>query len=178
MLLAVVVLLDQISKALVRDGVRVGSEDSVLPGVSIVHTKNRGVAFSALEGKTALVVIVIALAMVALLVYVWRHVNLPGIWVPTGLLVGGAVGNIIDRVLAGEVTDFIKLPAWPAFNVADMGITFGVLALLYVIDKMPDEGKSSPGGSDAPADTSSAARFSRPRTDHGVGVADAPDSGR
>jgi signal peptidase II len=178
LLLAVVVLLDQVTKALVRHGVRVGSEDSVLPGVSIVHTKNRGVAFSALEDKTAIVVLVIALAMIALLVYVWRHVDLPGIWVPTGLLVGGAIGNIIDRVIAGEVTDFIKLPVWPAFNVADMGITFGVLALLYVIDGAPDEGKSSPGGSDSVADTSPAARSPRAAADNGVGVAHAPDGGR
>ena len=47
-------------------------------------------------------------------------------WLPTGLLLGGAIGNIIDRVRDGAVTDFIKLPAWPAFNVADMAITFGV----------------------------------------------------
>ncbi len=171
LLLAVVVLLDQVSKALVRDGVRVGSEDSVLPGISIVHTKNRGVAFSALEDKTAIVVLVIALAMAALLVYVWRHVDLPGIWVPTGLLVGGAIGNIIDRVAAGEVTDFIKLPAWPAFNVADMAITFGVLALLYVIEK----GESSPGGSDFLAEPPPAGRSPRPTVDPGPEMHDAAD---
>jgi signal peptidase II len=54
--------------------------------------------------------------------------------VPTGLLIGGAVGNLIDRVANGAVTDFIKLPLWPAFNVADMSITFGVLALLWVLE--------------------------------------------
>jgi signal peptidase II len=142
LLLAAVVVLDQITKALVKDGVRVGDEDSVFPGVSLVHTKNRGVAFSALEDKTAIVVIVIALAMLALLAYVWRNADLSGIWVPTGLLTGGAVGNIIDRVRDGAVTDFIKLPAWPAFNIADMAITFGVLALLYVIERAPDDGGS------------------------------------
>jgi signal peptidase II len=146
LLLAVVVLLDQVTKALVKDGVRVGSEDSVFPGVSLVHTKNRGVAFSALEDKTFVVVLVIALAMVALLTYVWRHVDLPGIWVPTGLLTGGAIGNIIDRVRDGAVTDFIKLPSWPAFNVADMAITFGVLALLYVIEKAPDDAEAQDAG--------------------------------
>ena len=56
---------------------------------------------------------------------------------PTGLLLGGAIGNLIDRLLHGSVTDFIKLPHWPAFNVADMAITFGVLSLLYVIEQRP-----------------------------------------
>lgn len=139
LLLVAVLAVDQVSKQLVKHNVTVGDEDSVLPGVSIVHTKNRGVAFSALEGKTDLVSIVIALAVIALLAYVARNADRPGIWVPTGLLTGGAVGNIVDRVFDGAVTDFIKLPAWPAFNVADMGITFGVLALLYVMDRSADE---------------------------------------
>ena len=52
----------------------------------------------------------------------------------TGLLIGGAIGNLIDRVAHDAVTDFIKLPHWPAFNVADMSITFGVLALLWVLE--------------------------------------------
>jgi signal peptidase II len=139
LLLAFVVLADQVSKALVKDRVSVGDEDAIFPGVTLVHTKNRGVAFSALEDQTAVVVVVIALAMLALLAYVWRNSAKPGIWVPTGLLTGGALGNIIDRIRDGAVTDFIKLPAWPAFNVADMAITFGVLALLYVMERTPPE---------------------------------------
>jgi signal peptidase II len=55
-------------------------------------------------------------------------------WLACGLIVGGALGNLTDRVRAGLVTDFIKLPHWPAFNVADMSITFGVLALLWVLE--------------------------------------------
>ncbi len=54
-----------------------------------------------------------------------------------GLLLGGALGNLIDRLAAGAVTDFLKLPKWPAFNVADIAITFGVLALLYVLEGPP-----------------------------------------
>ena len=60
-------------------------------------------------------------------------------WLPTGLLVGGAIGNIIDRLRDGAVTDFLKLPHWPAFNVADMAITFGVLALFYVLEGRRDD---------------------------------------
>jgi signal peptidase II len=149
LVLAFVLLLDQVTKKLVRDGIAVGDEDSVLPGVSLVHTQNRGVAFSALEGRGVLVSIVIGLAVLALLVYVARHVGKPGIWVPAGMLTGGALGNIVDRARDGAVTDFVKLPAWPAFNVADMAITFGVLALLYVMEHDDATDETTVGAPDA-----------------------------
>ena len=58
------------------------------------------------------------------------------IWLPTGLLLGGAAGNLIDRVRLGAVTDFVKLPHWPAFNVADICITVGVIVLIYVLERV------------------------------------------
>ena len=59
-------------------------------------------------------------ALGALLVFFVTHADRPLVWLPTGLLLGGAVGNLIDRLRDGAVTDFIELPAWPAFNVADI----------------------------------------------------------
>jgi signal peptidase II len=56
------------------------------------------------------------------------------LWLPTGMLIGGALGNLIDRLVNGAVTDFIKLPLWPAFNVADTSITLGVLVLVWVLE--------------------------------------------
>ena len=135
LVLAAVLVVDQATKALVRGGVELGSEDSVFPLVTLVHTRNRGVAFGALEGQTALVAIVIALAVAALVAYFATHRDRPWVWLPTGLLAGGAIGNVIDRAREGFVTDFIKLPSWPAFNVADMAITFGVLSLLLVTER-------------------------------------------
>lgn len=132
--LGVVLVLDQISKKLVQHHLAVGDEDSVFPGVTLVHTQNKGVAFSALEGHTGLVIAAIGLAVGALIVYFARNFDRPLIWLPTGLLAGGAVGNIFDRVRDGGVTDFLKIPLWPAFNIADLAITIGVLALLYVIE--------------------------------------------
>jgi len=135
---AAVVVLDQATKALVRANVEVGDSDGVLPGVQLVHARNDGVAFNVLAGGSWLVVVVVALAVVALVAYFATHLDKPLVWLPTGMLLGGALGNIIDRVRDGAVTDFIKLPAWPAFNVADMSITFGVLTLLYVIERPGD----------------------------------------
>jgi signal peptidase II len=130
-----VVALDQATKALVRATVDQGDREAVFPGVEIVHTRNTGVAFGALAGGGAIVTVVIALALVALLGYFATHVRRPLVWLPTGMLLGGAIGNVIDRARDGAVTDFVQLPlGFPPFNVADMSITFGVLVLLYVIE--------------------------------------------
>lgn len=137
--LAIVLLLDQVSKKLVQHHLAMGDEDPIFPGVTLVHTQNKGVAFSALEGHTGLVVAAIAIAVGALIIYFARNFGKPLIWLPTGLLAGGAVGNIFDRLRDGGVTDFLKLPAWPAFNVADIAITVGVLSLLYVIEADADD---------------------------------------
>ncbi|MCW3001435.1 MAG: lspA [Conexibacter sp.] len=134
-----VVLVDQVTKALVRGGIGVGEEDSILPAISLVHVRNSGVAFGAFAGGGLIVVALVAAALAALLFYFVTHLDKRLIWLPTGLLLGGSVGNIIDRVRDGAVTDFVKLPAWPAFNVADMAITFGVLVLLWVIEQDSDE---------------------------------------
>jgi signal peptidase II len=132
---AVVIALDQVTKALVRSQVALGDRDGVLPGVEIVHVRNNGVAFNQLAGGGVLVTIVVGAALLALLAYFATHLDMPLVWLPTGMLLGGALGNIVDRARDGAVTDFIKLPAWPAFNVADMSITFGVFVLLYVIER-------------------------------------------
>jgi signal peptidase II len=134
----VVVALDQATKAIVRSSVEIGDRDGVFPGVEIVHVRNEGVAFSRFSGGGTIVTVIVAAALVALLAYFVTHLNKPLVWLPTGMLLGGALGNIIDRVRDGAVTDFIKLPAWPAFNVADVSITFGVLVLLYVTERPRD----------------------------------------
>jgi signal peptidase II len=132
-----VVAADQATKSLVRHNVRVGSSDGVFPGVELVHVHNRGVAFGLFVNGGVLLVIVGAAAVSALLIFFATHSRRPLVWLPTGLLLGGAAGNLIDRLDRGYVTDFIDLPAWPAFNLADMCITFGVLSLLYVLEGPP-----------------------------------------
>jgi signal peptidase II len=143
LVLVLVLIADQALKRLVQARVDVGSEDSVFPGVSIVHVRNRGVAFGAFANGQTFVTVVVALALTALVVYFVTHLDRPLAWLPTGLLMGGALGNVIDRVRDGAVTDFIKLPAWPAFNVADVAITVGVLALLYVVERGSGDDEAS-----------------------------------
>ena len=130
----VVIVLDQATKALVRSNIRVGETDGVFPGVDLVHVRNEGVAFSRFSSGGTIVTVIVAIALVALVAYFVTHLHKPLVWLPTGMLLGGALGNIIDRARDGAVTDFIKLPAWPAFNLADVSITFGVILLLYVTE--------------------------------------------
>jgi signal peptidase II len=138
---ATVVAVDQVAKALVRGALAPGEKRALIPGVlDLVNLRNRGIAFGLFSDGGALLVAVAGLALVALLAFFGTHLGRPLVWLPTGLLIGGAAGNLIDRARHGAVTDFVDLPAWPAFNVADAAITVGVLALLYVLEGPPRHG--------------------------------------
>ena len=133
--LAVVVGADQAHEGARPLGRRAsGSENSVFPGIKLVHVKNTGVAFGALSGGGAIVLVADGRRARRCSSLLRPPPRRPLLWLPTGLLLGGRCGNLIDRIRVGAVTDFIKLPLWPAFNVADMAITFGVLALLWVLE--------------------------------------------
>jgi signal peptidase II len=134
---AVVLAADQLTKALVNADIARGDSVALLPGLDLVNTRNRGVAFGLLGGGGPVVVIVAVAVLTGLVVFAWRQWDRPLVWLPVGMLLGGAAGNLLDRVREGSVTDFVKLPAWPAFNVADIAITFGVLTLLYVLEGPP-----------------------------------------
>jgi signal peptidase II len=135
LVMVAVIALDQATKALVRSSVAIGDRDGVFPGVEIVHVRNEGVAFSRFSGGGTVVAVIVGAALLALLAYFVTHLDKPLVWLPTGMLLGGALGNVVDRIRDGAVTDFIKLPGWPAFNVADVSITCGVLVLLYVTER-------------------------------------------
>jgi signal peptidase II len=132
---AVVVLAaDQITKQLVRSSIAPAQSRDLIPGVlALVHEQNSGVAFSLLTGSEAGVIVITLLVVAAVLVFFARQRERRWIWLACGLVVGGAAGNLLDRIRAGSVTDFIKLPDWPAFNLADTAITLGVLALFLAI---------------------------------------------
>jgi signal peptidase II len=135
LVLLVVVAADQLSKHAIRQSIVPGEERGVLPGIQLVNTRNRGVAFGFLPGDHIAITLVIGLALIALLVYFALHATRPLLWLPTGMLIGGALGNILDRLRDGSVTDFIKLPlGWPPFNLADTSITLGVLLLIVAIE--------------------------------------------
>lgn len=139
-LVAVLILiLDQASKIWIRANLPPGEEIAVWPGVvHLSHVLNRGAAWGMLEGRRWLL-IMITLVVLAGAVAMARSVARSGLLakVGLGLIVGGAVGNLIDRVLFGTVTDmidfdtaFAPLRNFPVFNVADSALTVGVCLLL------------------------------------------------
>ncbi len=132
----VVVVADQLTKALVRAQISRFEEIDLVLGAKLINTRNTGIAFSLLSGGGPLVVIVALIALGALLAFFVTHLHRRLVWLPTGLLLGGAAGNLIDRVRLGAVTDFIKVPHWPAFNVADIAVTVGVVVLIYVLERV------------------------------------------
>ncbi|MEA2210730.1 MAG: signal peptidase [Solirubrobacteraceae bacterium] len=161
---ALVLVLDRITKHLVVTGIAVGDVHKFLPAVNLVHVRNSGVAFGFFSGGGALVLILTLLALGALVAFFILRPRRPLLWLPTGLVVGGAIGNLIDRLSSGSVTDFIKLPLWPAFNLADSAITIGVFALLYVLEgprQAPVETSGNREGSSPPPGTPRAPEGSR-----------------
>jgi signal peptidase II len=137
----VTVATDQALKALVRATIERGESVDLMLGIDLVNVRNRGIAFGMFSDGGALLVIFALAALAALLVFFATHRGRPLVWLPTGLLIGGATGNLIDRVAEGAVVDFVDLPWWPAFNLADVAITLGVLALLYVLEGPPRHGR-------------------------------------
>ena len=130
-----VIAADQLSKVIVRGRLSRFEEHELVLGIKLINTRNTGVAFSMFSGGGPLVVIIAFVALGALLAFFFTHLHKRLVWLPTGLLIGGAAGNLIDRLRLGAVTDFIKLPHWPAFNVADICVTLGVISLIYVLEK-------------------------------------------
>jgi signal peptidase II len=131
---SVVVAVDQATKQLVVDSLDRGERTNVFLGIDLTYTRNKGVAFGALGGGGALVTALTVGALVLLAVYFALHAERPLLWLPVGLVGGGALANLADRAREGSVIDFIDPILWPAFNVADAAIVIGILGLLYVIE--------------------------------------------
>jgi signal peptidase II len=133
----IVVAVDQATKQLAAENIARGDQVSVFFGLDLTNARNTGVAFGALEGGGLVVGVLIGLALALLVAYFAVHREQPWLWLPVGLLLGGALGNLADRAREGAVIDFIDPVAWPAFNVADTCIVVGVVVLLYVVEGRP-----------------------------------------
>jgi len=138
-----VVAVDQATKQLADANIERGGEVNVFFGLDFTNTRNTGVAFGALEGGGIVVGILIGMSLALLIAYFAVHRDMPWLWLPVGMLLGGALGNLADRAREGAVIDFIDPVAWPAFNVADTCIVLGVLGLLWVVEGRPKRARAS-----------------------------------
>ena len=126
-------LVDQGLKRLVEGSMRLGESIPLIPTVlHLTYTKNEGGAFGILAGYGGLLLLG---SVVALGLIVWMLFEGPPTRTTTsgyGLILGGAAGNLLDRLTVGEVTDYVDLRVWPVFNAADVAIVLGVGTLLLV----------------------------------------------
>lgn len=128
-LCGLVVVLDQAAKALVERNLVPGEDVEVLGPIELTLAHNTGVAFGLAGGGGARLVLLTAVALVVIGYVFSRDPTRPGLWVAAGLLAGGALGNLADRIRTGSVTDYVQIGSWPAFNLADVAVTAGVIVL-------------------------------------------------
>ena len=125
------VLADQVTKQVVARALALGEEVQIAGPFSIHHVHNSGIAFGFFASATSIVIAVTAVAVGWMLLFFSRsgsrHPVLP---VALGLVLGGSLGNLLDRVRLGYVTDFLDFRFWPAFNLADVFIVVGGAALV------------------------------------------------
>jgi signal peptidase II len=136
---AVVIIIDQWTKWLAFGRLSPAESVYVMPGVHLGQTRNEGIAFGVFAGRPWIVFSLMGIALAVLVWFYLRHRGRPGLWLATGLLLGGAIGNAIDRISLGYVRDFIELPHFPSFNVADVAITLGVIVLVLTVEQNPEE---------------------------------------
>lgn len=159
---AAVVGLDRLTKAAVMQRLEPGAWVDVVPGFALTHVHNRGIAFSLFDdggplSRLALHAVILAAVVVIAWMLVRHGSRRPAAGIGFGLILGGAVGNLIDRVLYGWVVDFVHLWvrigerhwSWPDFNVADSAITIGA-ALLILHELREHRASRSPANAPDP----------------------------
>lgn len=125
---------DQITKAAVSRSLHLNESVDLIGGISLWHVRNQGIAFGVFAHKLPIVSVLTAGAVCWMLLFFSRSAaRHPLVPVAVGLLLGGSVSNLWDRLINGYVTDFIDLRWWPTFNFADSFIVCGVALLLYVL---------------------------------------------
>lgn len=129
---AAVFVFDQATKQLAASRIAPGEQVDVLLGFQLTDVRNEGIAFGLFGGGQALVIVITLAALALVLGYFAIDPTRPWLWIGIGLLGGGALGNLADRLRDGSVIDFLDPPGWPSFNLADIAIVAGIAAILLV----------------------------------------------
>ncbi len=145
----IIVLLDQVSKALVRTYIPLNGIwapwDWMMPYARLYHIQNTGVAFGMFQGANLLFAVLAVIVSVAIILYFPRVAkNDWTLRVAFSMQLAGALGNLIDRIFVGQVTDFISVGSFAIFNIADASITVGVVILLVGVWLQERKAKKKP----------------------------------
>tara|TARA_B100001167_G_scaffold54479_1_gene31744 strand:+ start:297 stop:776 length:480 start_codon:yes stop_codon:yes gene_type:complete len=134
LIVGAVFIFDQISKEFIRLWMPLGDSWPSTGFLRIVHGTNTGSAFGLFAGFTNLLILASILGIAAVLYYFYRQGNNAiALRISLGLIVGGALGNLFDRVVFGKVVDFISVGWWPSFNIADSAISVGMFLLIFTM---------------------------------------------
>ncbi len=127
-----IIALDQVSKCFIKANMTPGQS---IPGEGffrITYSTNEGMVFGLFANQTFLITLTAIVGIAAIIIYSRYPIfNQVLVRVALGLMLGGAVGNLIDRIRLGEVIDFIDVGAWPVFNLADSAVVVGVVLIIY-----------------------------------------------
>jgi len=130
-LAAVVLALDRLSKWWVVRHFELGESLPLIPGIfHLTYVRNTGAAFSMLRDAAPVLAVFSAVVVLGILVFA-RQIHALGLRGEVGLILGGGLGNLIDRVRDGSVVDFLDFRIWPVFNLADTALVVGVLIAAY-----------------------------------------------
>jgi signal peptidase II len=133
LLIGGVFLLDQATKQVALERLAFEEPVDLVLGFQFDYVTNSGIAFGFFDSGEGLVSVLTVFTVAALATWLTLNPSRPGLWLTIGLLIGGALGNLADRVRMDAVIDFLDPPAWPAFNVADVAITAGVVVLIFSV---------------------------------------------
>ena len=142
---------DQLSKLGIRSNLAIGESLFEVGFFRLTRVHNTGAVFGLFQGQSFPLTIIALVGVAALLLYaLFFHRKLPFLGnrlgkLALGLVLGGTVGNLIDRIYLGYVTDFIAVSIWPAFNIADSAIVVGIIILIYSLIGLARAGERSDG---------------------------------
>ena len=133
----IIVILDQLSKFLVRKNFQLNESIPIIKNIfHLTYATNTGSAFSMFQGYNIFFIIFSIVVITAIFYYIKKiKGNEKLMQLALGLLLGGTIGNFIDRIAIGAVTDFIDFRIWPVFNIADSAVTISVILLIVLLWK-------------------------------------------
>ena len=145
----IILVADQLSKTWIRANLAPGESLLDTGLFRIIHIQNSGAAFGILKDYTQILIVVAFIGIAVILLYVfylqrrWHILDNMFVMGALGLVLGGAIGNQVDRLFRGQVTDFVDFRVWPAFNVADASETVGIIIIvIYILLQVKTTGQS------------------------------------
>ena len=143
-----VIIADQLTKLWIKTHLQLGEVLWNAGLFRIIRVQNTGAAFGIFPGHTTALIVIDFIGIFVLLWLVlflrnrWPFIDRMPVRVGIGLILGGTIGNLIDRLYVGQVTDFIDFKIWPVWNVSDMAVTIGVIVLAYCLIFLADRGRA------------------------------------